>query len=231
MTEQQLMHISGEPWTEFLIRLAINIVSIFFLIRVVYYPKNSRIKYLFTFFLMGMMIFLIASILDRVSLDMGFALGLFAIFGIIRYRSPSIDLKEMTYLFLVIGVSIINALLEFNMQTLFGLILANLLINVSALLMEYYKPRAYALKRALVFTPSDFSVLNDNQSLLEEIRQNTGIDVLRVELDKINKTKNEVTVWIYFHENNPERVVENPGEGLPPAESPTIWESNDTSSY
>ncbi|WP_297097604.1 DUF4956 domain-containing protein [uncultured Draconibacterium sp.] len=231
MTDLQAISISSAPWTEFLVRLAINIVSIFFLIRVVYYPKNSRIKYLFTFFLMGMMIFLIASILDRVSLDMGFALGLFAIFGIIRYRSPSIDLKEMTYLFLVIGVSIINALLEFNIQTLFGLILANLLINVSALIMEYYKPRAYALKRALVFTPSDFSILNDNQSLLEEIRQNTGIDVLRVELEKINKAKDEVTVWIYFHENKPESVIENPDEGLPPAESPTIWESNDTSSY
>lgn len=228
MTNLQLLNISGESWSDFLIRLLVNVVSIFCLIRFIYYPKNSRVKYLFTFFLMGMMIFLIASILDRVSLDMGFALGLFAVFGIIRYRSPSIDLKEMTYLFLVIGVSIINALVEFNMQTLMGLFIANLIIIVSALVMEYYKPRDYILKRTLVYTPSDYSVLNDNQTLLEEIRQNTGINVLRVEIDKINMTKNEVTVWIYFRENRPEKVKE-----IDPATSDSKmgWKSTNSNQY
>nr|WP_321353713.1 DUF4956 domain-containing protein [uncultured Draconibacterium sp.] len=228
MTNLQLLNISGESWSDFLIRLLVNVVSIFCLIRFIYYPKNSRVKYLFTFFLMGMMIFLIASILDRVSLDMGFALGLFAVFGIIRYRSPSIDLKEMTYLFLVIGVSIINALVEFNMQTLMGLFIANLIIIVSALVMEYYKPRDYVLKRSLVYTPSNYSVLNDNQTLLEEIRQNTGINVLRVEVDKINMTKNEVTVWIYFRENRPEKVKE-----IDPATSDpeTGWKSTNSNQY
>ena len=228
MTNLQLLNISGESWSDFLIRLLVNVVSIFCLIRFIYYPKNSRVKYLFTFFLMGMMIFLIASILDRVSLDMGFALGLFAVFGIIRYRSPSIDLKEMTYLFLVIGVSIINALVEFNMQTLMGLFIANLIIIVSAFVMEYYKPRDYVLKRSLVYTPSNYSVLNDNQTLLEEIRQNTGINVLRVEIDKINMTKNEVTVWIYFRENRPEKVKE-----IDPATSDpeTGWKSTNSNQY
>ncbi len=225
------MNISGEPWSDFLIRLMVNVISIFCLIRFIYYPKNSRVKYLFTFFLMGMMIFLIASILDRVSLDMGFALGLFAIFGIIRYRSPSIDLKEMTYLFLVIGVSIINALVEFNMQTLMGLIIANLIIIISALIMEYYKPRGYVLKRAFVYTPTNYSVLNDNQALLEEIRKNTGIDVLRVEIDKINKAKNEITLWIYFRENNPDKVKESQPIEQASDSSKVDWESTNSNSY
>ncbi|MDX8337916.1 DUF4956 domain-containing protein [Draconibacterium sp. IB214405] len=231
MIEQQLVNISGEPWSDFLIRLLVNVISIFILIRFIYYPRNSRVKYIFTFFLMGMMIFLIASILDKVSLDMGFALGLFAIFGIIRYRSPSIDLKEMTYLFLVIGVSIINALVEFSMQTLIGLIIANLIIIVSALIMEHYKPKGYVLKRAMVYTPSNYSVLNDNQTLLEEIRQNTGINVLRVEIDKINKAKNEITVWIYFRENNPGDVKEHHSTDLATEDSTRDWESTNSNSY
>ena len=187
--------ISGEPRLDFILRLVVNIVSTFVLIRFIYYPYNSRVKYLFTFFLMGMMIFLIASILDKVSLDMGFALGLFAIFGIVRYRSPSIDLKEMTYLFLIIGTSIINALVEFNVA-------ANFIILSSATIMEIYKPKNYVLKRALVFTPSSYAVLNNNEDLLDEIREKTGINVLRVEITKINEAKNEVSVWIYFRENN-----------------------------
>ncbi len=214
------IYISGELWFDFLLRLIVNIVSIFILIRFVYYPRNSRATYLFTFFLMGMMIFLIASILDQVSLNIGFALGLFAIFGIIRYRSPSIDLKEMTYLFLVIGVSIINALVEFNVANWLGLVIANLIIILSALAMESYLPKQYVLKRSLVFAPSSFSILNNNKRLLEEVRKDTGIDVLRVEISKLNKTKNEVTLWIYFRENNESYQVKvTKPEPEPPAEN------------
>ena len=188
--------ISGEPRLDFILRLVVNIVSTFVLIRFIYYPNNSRVKYLFTFFLMGMMIFLIASILDKVSLDMGLALGLFAIFGIVRYRSPSIDLKEMTYLFLIIGTSIINALVEFNVAAWFGLLMSNFIILSSATIMEVYKPKNYVLKRALVFTPSSYAVLNNNEDLLNEIREKTGINVLKVEITKINEAKNEVFIQI-----------------------------------
>lgn len=186
---------------------------------------------MFTFFLMGMMIFLIASLLDRVSLDVGLALGLFAIFGIVRYRSPSIDLKEMTYLFLVIGVSIINALVEFSVQTITGLLVANLIIIVSALVMERYKPRNYILKRAFVYNPSNYSVLNDNQTLLEEIRRDTGIDILRVDIEKINKAKNEITVWIYFREKNPDKVKSIDTAEPAAKNSTSDWESTNSNNY
>ena len=231
MASPELMNISGEPWSDFLIRLLVNIISIFCLIRFIYYPKNSRVKYLFTFFLMGMMIFLIASLLDRVSLDVGLALGLFAIFGIVRYRSPSIDLKEMTYLFLVIGVSIINALVEFSVQTITGLLVANLIIIVSALVMERYKPRNYILKKAFVYNPSNYSVLNDNQTLLEEIRRDTGIDILRVDIEKINKAKNEITVWIYFREKNPDKVKSIDTAEQAAKDSTSDWESTNSNNY
>lgn len=227
---ENAVYISGEPWFDFLLRLIVNTFSIFVLIRFIYYPNNSRVKYLFTFFIMGMMIFLIASILDQVSLDFGFALGLFAIFGIIRYRSPSIDLKEMTYLFAVIGVSIINALVEFDIRTWLGLAIANFIIICAAFFMETYRPKNYVLKRALVFTPSDYSVLNDNVKLLHEIRQDTGIDVLRVEIEKIHKSKNEVNVWIYFRENNADYVPDYSQEDLEEEEKP-IWESTNTNNY
>ncbi len=226
------IYISGEPWFDFLLRLVVNIVSIFILIRFVYYPGNSRVTFLFTFFLMGMMIFFIASTLDQVSLNMGLALGLFAIFGIIRYRSPSIDLKEMTYLFLVIGVSMINALVEFNVANWLGLVTVNLLIILSALFMEYYIPKRYVLKRPLVFSPSSFAILNDNKLLLEEVRKDTGIDVLKVEISKLNKTKNEVTLWIYFRENNEGfELTEEKSQSELPNEKDSEWESTSSKEY
>lgn len=195
-------YISGEPWIDFLVRLIVNMVSTFVLIRFIYYPNNHRIKFIFTFYLMGLMIFLIASILDQIEIEFGFALGLFAIFAIIRFRSPPIDLKELTYLFLVIGVSVINALVDFKSNTWYGLFIANFIVLSTAFFMEIYKPRSYVIKRLLVFRPSDFSVLNNNDLLMEEIRESTGIEVLKVEINKINPKKKQVSVWVFFNDNN-----------------------------
>jgi len=95
---------------EFALRLGLNMVVIFILVRLFYYPATKRKDYLFTFLLIACLVFMICFLLVNVKLQVGFALGLFAIFGIIRYRTNSIPIKEMTYLFLVIGLSVINAL-------------------------------------------------------------------------------------------------------------------------
>jgi len=195
-------YISGKPWIDFIIRLLVNMVSTFILIRFIYYSNNHRVKFIFTFYLMGLMIFLISSILGQIELDFGFALGLFAIFAIIRFRSPPIDLKELTYLFLVIGISIINAMVDFKMNTWYALIIANLIVLGTAFFMEIYKPKNYLVKRMLIFTPSNFEILNNNELLLEEIRNNTGIEVLKVEVNKINRKRRLVSVWVFFNDNN-----------------------------
>ena len=185
---------------DFWIRLLTNILSLFVLIRFIYYPNNHRVKFIFIFTLMGMMIFLIASILDQVRLELGFALGLFAVFAIIRFRSPQIDLKELTYLFIILGTSIINALVEFRVDTWFGLIVANFIIICTTLFMEMYKPKNFVVKKLLVFQPSNYAILNNNELLRREIIIKTGIEVQKVEIDKINQTKGEVCVWIYYRE-------------------------------
>jgi hypothetical protein len=226
------LYISGEPFYDFFFRLIINIISTFVIIRFIYYPKNSQIKYLFTFFLMGMMIFLIASILDQVNLGMGFALGLFAIFGIVRFRSPSIDLKEMTYLFLIIGMSMINALVEFHVADWIGLFVANAIVIVSTAIMEGYRPKNQIIKRLLVITLSDYSILNNNERLLEEVKKATGIEALRVDIVKINKVKNEVNVWVFFNGNNKEHKLdaEKPLE-VELLQQTNGWESNFSNDY
>ncbi|MCY1721937.1 DUF4956 domain-containing protein [Prolixibacteraceae bacterium Z1-6] len=230
-TGNTMLDFSGIPWMDFTLRLVVNIVSTFVLIRFIYYPKNSRVKYLFTFFLMGLMIFCIASILDSVSIDIGLAFGLFAIFGIIRYRSPSIDLKEMTYLFLVIGISIINALVVINVSYWIGLVIANGIILLAAFVMEHYIPKNYVIKRSLIFSPSSFSVLNNKQLLLNEICKNTGIEIQKVEVEKINKSKNEITAWIYFKETHDIETLSFDDSAKEPPKENVHWESTYSSDY
>lgn len=183
---------------DFVVRLIANIFSLYVLIRLIYYPNNGQTKFILTFFLMGMMVFLLASVLDQVSLDMGFALGLFAIFGIIRYRTPSVELKEMAYLFVVIGMSVINALIELGSAHWFGLIFPNLILLISAYSMERYKPREVVKKETLIFTPSNFQVLGNNDLLVKEIENITSLKVFKVEILKTNALKSEVTAWIYY---------------------------------
>ena len=94
-----------------LIRLAINAVILTLIIRFLYYPKTTRKDYLFTYYLIGFITFFLCFGLKKLDIDTGMGLGLFAIFGIIRYRTDAIEIKEMTYLFVIIGLSVVNALL------------------------------------------------------------------------------------------------------------------------
>jgi len=182
--------------------------------------------------MMGMMIFMIATALGRIKLDFGLALGLFAIFAITRFRSPSIDLKELTYLFIVMGISVINGLVKFDIADWFGLIVANFIILSIAFFMELYKPKYYILKKSLVFNPSDFSILTNHQLLIEEVKKVTGIDVLNVEIDRINKSKNEVSVWIFYRKRY--NVPPHSSEKHYPEEEQTglkRWESDYSNNY
>lgn len=193
-----ILDVSGEPWFDFVTRFLIYAISLFALIRFIYYPHNGQSKFIFVYFVSGIMIFLISATLDQVKLNMGIAFGLFAIFGIIRYRTPAIELKEMTYLLVVIGMAAINGLVEFKMASWAGLLIANSIILVATISMEKYKPKDTILRKTLVFTLVNFQALKSHSQLLEEIKTTTGIDVLKAEVLKINKIKNEVTVLITY---------------------------------
>ncbi len=184
--------------TDFFIRLLFSCSTVFILIRFIYYPNNGQSEYLFTYFIAGLIVFLVSSSLDRVELNLGFALGLFAIFSIIRFRTPPVDIKEMTYLFASIGISAINALVNFKVSDWHGLLISNLIILIAAFAMENYQPRKSVLKKMLTFTISGLQVLNSKKLLLDEIKNKTNINVFKVEIIKISETKNEVTVWIFF---------------------------------
>ena len=99
-----------EDFWDLVIRFSFNFGVVIYLARYLYYKITPRKEYLFSYILISQTIFFIMFLLENVNVSMGFALGLFAIFGIIRYRTRQIPIREMTYLFLVIGISVINGL-------------------------------------------------------------------------------------------------------------------------
>lgn len=229
------LYFSGELWIDFLSRFIANTAALFVLIRYIYYPRNGQAKFLFIFFLTGMMIFLISSTLDQVTLNIGIALGLFAIFGIIRFRTPPVGLKEMTYLFISIGMAVINALVDFNVADWFGLLVANFIILGSAYGMERYRPKTLVLKKPLVFNPTNFANIDNEELLIEDIRKTTGIEVFNIEIEKINKSKNEILASVYFIRSNSKpnsTSLEEKASNEEPQESTSNgWESTFSNNY
>jgi hypothetical protein len=101
--------IDAKDFGKLLFKFAIDLCFLFITVRFIFYKHNRNKDYLFTFFMFNLMTFFICVLLRKVPMEMGFAMGLFAVFGILRYRTEALPIKEMTYLFIVIGLAMINA--------------------------------------------------------------------------------------------------------------------------
>ena len=195
-----------------LTRLAINLIVLFILLHYIYFPYNGKRKFYFSYFLIGIMVFLISAFLGLVNIQMGFALGLFAIFSIIRYRTPPVEIKDMTYLFLVIGIAIVNALIEFKVFWR-GIIISNIIILLSTYLLERYRPKKKIIRKPFVYSPFDFSIVNNPDKVKTEIETLLNMPIIKITIEKMNMTKNELSVIIYYRINengdNKNKIVYN----------------------
>jgi hypothetical protein len=190
--------INFTDFLEFALRFSLNIVVIFILVRLFYYPATKRKDYLFTFLLIASLVFMICFLLVNVKLQVGFALGLFAIFGIIRYRTNSIPIKEMTYLFLVIGLSVINALAS-TKTTIADLIFTNLVILGLTWGMERVWLISSELSKVVIYEKIDLIRPERYEELLADLRERTGIkEIKRVETGKIDFQRDICTLTIFY---------------------------------
>lgn len=179
-------------------RFALNMVVILILVRWLYYSTSRRKDYLFTYILISTLIFLLCYLLASVKLQIGFALGLFAIFGIIRYRTSSIPIKEMTYLFLVIGVSIINALAD-TKTSVVEVLFTNFVIIAITFCMEKIWLLKHELSKTVIYEKIDLIKPEKHLELMDDLKERTGIkNIKRIEIGKIDFLKDTCTIQIYF---------------------------------
>ena len=178
-----------------------NLVIITIIIRYIYYPVTKNKDYLFTYFLISLTVFLLCVLLDSVKLQLGFALGLFAIFGIIRYRTDPIPIKEMTYLFLVIGISVVNALANKKISHA-ELIFANLMIVFVAFGMERLWLLKPELRKNVIYEKIELIVPERRAELIADLQERTGINVIRVEVRRIDFLKDTANLRIFYYEND-----------------------------
>jgi len=199
--------INVEDFISLLVRFSLNTIVILAIV-IGLYAKNSRRKdFYFSFIAISVGIFLLCFLLANVKMELGFALGLFAVFSIIRYRTDSIPIKEMTYLFIVIIVSVINALA--NKKISYAELVATNLMIVGCL---YIMERILHLRQEGTYRIRYEKVENiqagREEFLLEDLKARTGINITRYDILKIDFLRDVVFINIYFDVNNKTLVSE-----------------------
>ncbi|OQY04018.1 MAG: hypothetical protein B6I20_03790 [Bacteroidetes bacterium 4572_117] len=184
---------------ELISRFTFDLIVTLVIVRLIYFSKNKRKDYLFTYILIGLTVFLLCILLDSVDLQLGFALGLFAIFGIIRYRTNAIPIKEMTYLFIIIGVSVINALSNENISYA-ELIFTNLAIVGAAWMLERVFLLEHEASKTIVYEKIDLIKPENYKLLVDDLEERTGLKINRVDVGEINFLRDTAVVKIYYYE-------------------------------
>lgn len=183
----------------FVIRLIINTVSVFVLIRC-YYAFSRHRENAASFILFGVGVFLVTSLLHSVTVTMGFAFGLFAVFSMLRYRTEALGIKEMTYLFLVIAMALLAAVGSMQHYELAGL---NLLIILLALLLETRVLLPRHGEKEVEYEKIENVHARQQAVLIADLRERTGLDVFRVDVVSISYLRDTAMLRMHFRLEGP----------------------------
>ncbi len=185
---------------ELLFKFTIDLVVVFVLIRVIYYNIHRKKDHLFTYFLFNVLIFFLCVLLNNVKLSTGFAFGLFAVFSVLRYRTEQISIKDMTYLFAVIALAVINALVSKKIS-LAELLFTDGMILVMTYALENLWLTRHEAMRFVNYERIDLIKPDKRAELLADLKERLGIHVSRIEVGKIDLLRDTVQLRVFYFED------------------------------
>ena len=183
--------------TEMLIMFTFNLIVAYVIIKLIYHRDHKGNDFDFTYFMFNSLIFFFAYILGNLDVNIAFGFGLFAVFAILRYRTDPIPIKEMTYLFIVITIGVINAL-SANNVAFSEVLFANAAIVVLTYLLERYWVNNLLKSKAIVYGELDKISPEKNQELIDELSEKTGLSLLRAKVGRVNFKSNRVNIRVYY---------------------------------
>ena len=189
--------LDGDDLVELLSRLALDLVFATIVIRFVYYRLYRNREYVFTYFLFNVITFCLCLLLRKVPIEIGFALGLFAVFGILRYRTEPIRILDLTYLFIVIGLGILNAVANKNISVMEMLTVNAVIVGMTALLELYPSSRSHKSTPMLYDNLTLLRPGNETE-LCADLSQRTGLEVVRVEVQRVDMLRDSAEVTVYY---------------------------------
>jgi len=196
--------INTQDFFELLIRFTFNVMVVLVIVRYMYYPIAKRKDYFFTYLMVSSIVFLLVFALFNVEfLSIGLGLGLFALFGILRFRTSQIPMKEMSYLFMVIAISVVNAMVT-KKTSYAELFLINLLLLIVTWAGERFWLSRAESQKTIIYEKIDLIKPDNREKLISDLEERTGLKILRIEVGRIDFLRDTVRIRIYYRstENN-----------------------------
>ena len=194
---------------DFILRFSLNLFTTIMIVNFIYFKTTGKRSYVFTFIMISTTVFFLCFLLGSIDLQLGFALGLFAIFGIIRYRTDPIPIREMTYLFLIITISVVNALA--NSDNASGkMLFTNFALLTTTLLMEKVWMKRHLARRTIIYDRIDLIHPSKAQELKTDIMERAGIKIEKFKIGQIDFYKKNVRLTIFYKEENSPHILSDP---------------------
>jgi hypothetical protein len=185
-------------FTETLVGFGFNLLAVILVIRFMYYPDNRDKSYVVTFFALNTVLYFVLRLLmahGNFSIEIGF--GLFAVFSILRYRSDPIPMREMTYLFVVIALPVVNAILGAE-GAYAELLLADLLIVAILFAVEQEWGFAYEMRQIINYERVELIKPENRILLLQDLHKRTGLAVHRIEIRRIDLLRETAEIAVFY---------------------------------
>ena len=197
-----------QQFISLIIRFVINLIVVYIVARKFYYPHSRRRDYMFIFILMSMSIFLLVSLMEGGGMELGAAMGLFAIFGIMRFRTEAVPIREMTYLFMLIALSVINAVAQGDYHPkaqywdgvgFVTIVFVNLVFIFMAWLFESSKILSDSCSKYIKYDNVSLVAPDKREELKADLEKRTGLKIERVEVGMIDYLKDAVLIRIFYN--------------------------------
>ena len=209
MPDQDALGFLGMEWIsddfyKLVFRFTINFIFLTVLVRYIYYPKTQRKDYLFTYYMISIISFMICFALKKLDIDTGMGLGLFAIFGIIRYRTSTVRIKEMTYLFVAIGLAVTNALAG-KQVSYAELAFINIATVGIIYLFEYVILQSHEMSKTIIYEKIENVKPESRQALQADLEARTGLKITKILIGKIDFLKDTAQIRIFYKSDSTEQ--------------------------
>ena len=180
--------------------LVINTLVTWIVVHFFYYPKGRRRDYYFTFILLSVSIFMLIALLMRDAHDVGIgaALGLFAIFGIIRYRTESVPIREMTYLFFLVALSVINGKCGGSILSWPETAVINIIFLVCVWLCENFLTASHEGCKYVKYDSIDLIKPERYDDLKEDLEERLGLQITRIEVGAVDFLTDMTMLRVFY---------------------------------
>lgn len=190
--------IDPEALAEMLVRFAFNFLFVLIIVRFFYYPRSKRRDYFFAFIMLSASIFMMIYFMDGAKMKVGAALGLFAVFGIIRYRTEAVPIREMTYLFFIVALSVVNGMS--SKLSIAELLIANMIFILVAKFTESNRLIKRVACKYVRYDNINLITPEKREDMIEDLKKRTGLNIIKVEIGSIDFMRDTALIKIYYED-------------------------------